>query len=310
MHVSVTLMKTLGLDLGGTKILAAVVEDGKILARQQLPTPRTGYADVVSALAGAATALLQDHSDITRIGLGSPGPLDIKAGKVVFAPNIPGLEDAPIAPDLSEKLGLPVVLENDANAAGYAEHLYGAAKALQSSIYITVSTGIGGGLFVGERVIRGANSVAGEVGHMTILPGGPLCGCGHYGCLESVAAGRALARDGSHAYGTAMTTGEVFDRARAGERLALKVVDEAAMYTGLAFANLVKIFDPDGFVLGGGMMKTGAFYLDKVQAAADTYTQGWPRAKLFLAQLGTDAGVIGAASVAAYELSKVEAAQH
>lgn len=303
-------MKTLGLDLGGTKILAAVVENGKILARQQLPTPRSGYPDVVGALAGAARLLLSDYPDIVRVGLGSPGPLDLKAGKVVFAPNIPGLEDAPIVPDLSEKIGLPVVLENDANAAGYAEHLYGAARDLQSSIYITVSTGIGGGLFVGERVIRGAYSVAGEVGHMTILPNGPLCGCGHYGCLEAVAAGRALARDGSHAYGVAMTTGEVFDRARAGERLALKVVDEAAMFTGLALANLVKIFDPDAFVLGGGMMKTGAFYLEKVQAAADTFTQGWPRAKVFLAQLGTDAGVIGAASVAAHELSPVEVAQH
>lgn len=302
-------MKTLGLDLGGTKILAAVVEDGKILARQQLPTPRTGYADVVSALAGAASLLLHDYTDIARVGLGSPGPLDLKAGKVVFAPNIPGLEDAPIAPDLSAKLGLPVVLENDANAAGYAEHLYGAAKSLQSSIYITVSTGIGGGLFVGERVIRGAYGVAGEVGHMTIAPNGPLCGCGHYGCLESVAAGRALARDGSHAYGFAMTTGEVFSRAREGERLALKIVDQAAMYTGLALSNLVKLFDPDAFVLGGGMMKTGAFYLEKVQAAADTFTAGFPRAKLFLAQLETDAGVIGAASVAAHELSPVAAVQ-
>ncbi len=303
-------MKTLGLDLGGTKILAAVVENGKILARQQLPTPRTGYADVIGALSGAAATLLHDHPDITRVGLGSPGPLDLKAGKVVFAPNIPGLEDAPIVPDLSQRLGLPVALENDANAAGYAEHLYGAAKGLQSSIYITVSTGIGGGLFVGERVIRGAYGVGGEVGHMTIVPNGPLCGCGHYGCLEAVAAGRALARDGSHAYSAAMTTGEVFDRARAGERLALMVVDQAAMYTGLALANLVKIFDPDAFVLGGGMMKTGAFYLDKVQAAADTYTRNFPRAKLFLAELGTDAGVIGAASVAAHELSEVESPAH
>lgn len=300
-------MKTLGLDLGGTKILAAVVEDGQIVARQQLPTPRSGYTAVVDALTRAAKTLLKDHPEVTRVGLGSPGPLDIRAGKVVFAPNIPGLEDAPIAPDLSARLGLGVVLENDANAAGYAEHLYGAAKSLQSSIYITISTGIGGGIFVGDRVVRGAYGVAGEVGHLTLEPGGPLCGCGHYGCWEAVAAGRALARDASHAYGFAMTTEEVFARARTGERLALRVVDQAAMYTGLGLANLLKTFDPDAFVLGGGIMKTGTFYLEKVQAAADTFTQGFPTVRLFLAELSTDAGVIGAASVAARELGTVEA---
>ena len=299
-------MKTLGLDLGGTKILAAVVENGKILARQQLPTPRSGYPAVLSTLAEAAQTLLKDFPDISRVGLGSPGPLDLRAGKVVFAPNIPGLEDVPIAGDLSERLGLSVTLENDANAAGYAEHLYGAAKALQSSIYVTISTGIGGGLFVGERVVRGAYGVAGEVGHVTVEPGGPLCGCGQYGCLEAVAAGRAIARDGSHAYGTLMTTHEVFERARAGERLALRVVDQAAMYTGLALSNLLKIFDPDAFVLGGGMMQTGDFYLAKIKAAADSFTVGFPAVRLLLAELGTDAGVIGAAAVAAHELSAVE----
>ena len=298
-------MKTLGLDLGGTKILAAVVEDGKILARQQLPTPRTGYPAVLSTLAEVAQPLLHDYPDLSRVGLGSPGPLDMRAGKVVFAPNIPGLEDVPIAADLSERLGLSVALENDANAAGYAEHLYGAAKALQSSIYVTVSTGIGGGLFVGERVVRGAYGVAGEVGHITVEPGGPLCGCGQYGCLEAVAAGRAIARDGSHAYGTPLTTFEVFERARMGERLALRVVDQAAMYTGLALSNLLKIFDPDAFVLGGGMMQTGDFYLDKIKVAADSFTVGFPSARLLFAELGTDAGVIGAAAVAARELSAV-----
>ena len=300
-------MKTLGLDLGGTKILAAVVENGKILGRQQLPTPRTGYPAVLNALTEAAQALLKNYPDVTHVGLGSPGPLDMRTGKVVFAPNIPGLEDVPVAGDLSERLGLSVALENDANAAGYAEHLYGAAKALQSSIYITVSTGIGGGLFVGERVVRGAYGVAGEVGHITVEPGGPLCGCGQYGCLEAVAAGRAIARDGSHAYGSHLTTHEVFERARAGERLALRVVDQAAMYTGLALSNLLKIFDPDAFVLGGGMMRTGSFYLEKIQAAADGFTVGFPSVRLFLAELGTDAGVIGAAAVAARELSAVAA---
>ena len=299
-------MKTLGLDLGGTKILAAVVEDGQISARKLVPTPRTGYAAVLDALTHAAQTLLKDYPEVTRVGLGSPGPLDIRAGTVVFAPNIPGMEDVPVAADLSGRLGLSVTLENDANAAGYAEHLYGAAKSLQSSVYITISTGIGGGIFVGDRVVRGAYGVAGEIGHVTLQPGGPLCGCGHYGCWEAVAAGRALARDASHAYGVPLSTEQVFVRAQAGERLALQVVDQAAMYTGLGLANLLKTLDPDGFVLGGGMMRSGDFYLNKVQAAADTFTLGFPGVKLYLAELETDAGVIGAAAVAARELSAVE----
>lgn len=295
--------KTLGLDLGGTKIAAAVVSRGVILSRHHLPTPRTGYEAVLGALEVSARALLAEHPEVTRVGLGSPGPLDIRAGRVVFAPNIPGMENAPVARDLSARLGLPVVLENDANAAGYAEHLYGAARTLGSSIYITISTGIGGGVFVDERVIRGAHGVAGEVGHMTLQVGGPLCGCGQYGCWEALAAGRAVARDASHAYGSPLSTAQVFARAEAGERLALRVVDQAAMYTGLGLANLLKAFEPDGFVIGGGMAQAGPFYFDKVQAAADRFTEGFPSVKLFPAALGTDAGVIGAASVAAQQLA-------
>lgn len=295
--------KTLGLDLGGTKIAAAVVVQGEILSRTQLPTPRTGYEAVLGALEEASRALLAEHPEVSRVGLGSPGPLDIGAGRVVFAPNIPGMENAPVARDLSVRLGLPVVLENDANAAGYAEHLYGAARALGSSLYVTISTGIGGGVFVDERVIRGAHGVAGEVGHMILQLGGPLCGCGQSGCWEALAAGRAVARDASHAYGAPLSTAQVFARARAGERLALRVVDQAALYTGLALANLLKAFEPDGFVIGGGMAQAGPFYFDKVQAAADRFTEGFPSVKLFPAALGTDAGVIGAASVAAQGLS-------
>ena len=243
-------MKTLGLDLGGTKILAAVVENGQIVARQLLPTPRTGYPAVLDTLTQASKMLLQDYPDVTQVGLGSPGPLDIRAGKVVFAPNIPGLEDVPIAADLSTRLGLSVALENDANAAGYAEHLYGAAKSLQSSVYITISTGIGGGIFVGDRVVRGAYGVAGEVGHVTLQAGGPLCGCGHYGCWEAVAAGRALARDASHAYGVPLTTEQVFARARSGERLALRVVEQAADVYGFRARQSAQNTRPGRFCVG------------------------------------------------------------
>jgi glucokinase len=211
------------------------------------------------------------------------------------------MDDAPIVDDLQERLDLPVVLENDANAAGYAEHLYGAARALTSSVYVTISTGIGGGLFIGERVVRGAHGVAGEIGHMTVLPGGPVGGDGHDGSLEALAAGRSIARDGSYVFGRRMETAEVFELAQAGDVKALKIIDNAALFTGIGLANLVKIVDPDAFVIGGGMSQVGPFYLDRIRAAAERYLVGWPDPVLLQARLGTDAGVIGAAAVAAHE---------
>lgn len=292
-------MKTLGLDLGGTKIAAAVVEEGVVLDRERRDTPQTGFEAVADEIAAAASLLLERHPDVTTAGIGSPGPLDYEEGMVLFAPNIPGMERAPLVPALERRLGMKVALENDANAAGYAEHLYGAAKDLDSSIYVTISTGIGGGLFIGDRLIRGAHGLAGEIGHMMLLPGGPIDGDGHHGTLESIAAGRSIAREGSYAYGTQMTTEEVFSRAIAGERKALAIVDNAARFTGIGIANLVKIFDPEGFVIGGGMSQVGPFYLERISAAAQEHLVGYAMADLRPALLGTSAGVIGAAAVAA-----------
>lgn len=291
-------MSTLGIDLGGTKILAAVVEGGRVLDRVRVDTPQTGFADVVDAMAAAASELIARGHQVTSVGVGSPGPLDYQRGRVVFAPNIAGMVDAPIVDSLQGALGLPVELENDANAAGFAEHLYGAAKDLESSVYVTLSTGIGGGLFIGETLIRGAHGLAGEIGHMTLLPGGPMGGDGHTGSLEAIAAGRSIARDATYAYGVPTTTAEVFERAKAGDRKALGIVENAANFTGIGLANIQKVFDPEAFVLGGGLTAAGAFYLDKVKAVAARYLEGFCEPVFRLAELGSDAGVIGAAAVA------------
>jgi glucokinase len=290
----------LGLDLGGTKIAGAVVRDGQVLDRTRVDTPQTGFRDVLDALAAAAAPLLASHPGLAVVGIGCPGPLDFDRGRVRFAPNIAGLEDAPLVDALADRLGLPVILENDANAAGYAEHRYGAARDLATSVYVTLSTGIGGGMFVGEEVLRGAHGLAGEIGHMVILPGGPTGGDGHAGTWEALAAGRAIARDASYVFSRAVSTEEAFALARAGDRRALSIVDQAARFTGLALANVVKVFDPAGFVLGGGMIAVGPFYLDRVRAALDAALEGYPAATVRVAELGSDAGVIGAAAVAAH----------
>lgn len=297
-------MITIGLDLGGTKIAAAVVRHGEVLRHSRRATPQSGANDVIHALIASARELLTDHGDALAVGIGCPGPLDFERGRVRFAPNIAGMEDAPLVDALREALSLPVVLENDANAAGYAEHRYGAARDLTTSVYVTLSTGIGGGIFVGDRVLRGAHGLAGEVGHMTLLPGGPVGGDGHAGSWEALAAGRSMARDASYVYSRPVSTAELFDLARAGDRKALAIVDNAARFTGIGLANIVKVVDPDGFVFGGGVSGVGPFYLDRVRNALETASAGYPQPHLRVAELGDDAGVIGAAAVAAMELTE------
>lgn len=297
-------MLTLGIDLGGTKTAIALVSGGEILARTRIETPQTGFDDVVRGIAEACRTLLADNrelGDVSRAGIGSPGPLDLQKGTVLWAPNIVGMEDGPIVSALEEQLQLPVHLENDANAAGFAEHLYGAARGLETSVFLTLSTGIGGGLFIGDRVIHGAHGIAGEVGHMTILPGGPVGGDGHLGTLEAIAAGRAIAREASYGYGIDMDAPEVFERARRGEHIATVIIDNATEFTALGMANIVKIFDPAAFVLGGGLVSAGSYYLDRIMDAFTRHLRGYPVPEVRVASLGSDAGVIGAAAVAAVQ---------
>jgi len=296
-------MISLGIDLGGTKILAAVVEDGVVLDKEQVDTPQTGFEDVADTMVACARTLLGRGHKVAAVGIGSPGPLDYHKGEVIFAPNITGMVNAPIVAAVSSRLGVAVTLENDANAAGYAEHLYGAARGLSSSVFVTISTGIGGGLFLGDRLIRGAHGQAGEIGHMTVLPGGPMGGDGHTGSLEAIAAGRSIARDASYAFGYEMETQELFELAIGGDRKALGIVDNAAQFTGIGLANLTKIFDPEAFVIGGGLSRVGAFYLDRIEAVCARYLVGYHSPRFVPAKLGYDAGVIGAAAVAAREFS-------
>ncbi|MEZ4630298.1 MAG: ROK family protein [Deinococcales bacterium] len=297
------MMKTLGIDLGGTKILAAVVEEGKILASQRVSTPQTGASDVLDAMAEAARVLLERYPTVKDIGVGSPGPLDLKEGRVIFAPNVANMTNVYMVRDLKTRLGneFNIVLENDANAAGFAEHLYGAAHAWHSSVFITVSTGIGAGLYVGDKIVHGAHGSAGELGHISVMPRGPLWGDGHGGTLESMASGRAMERDARYAMNhPELTTRDVFALAAQGDSKALKIIDNAAFFMGVGMANMQKIFDPEGFVIGGGVSLQGDAYLDKVKSYYNELTENYPRAEIQLAQLGVDAGVIGAASVALY----------
>ncbi len=285
---------TLGLDLGGTKIAAGVLLGEELVSFVERPTPRGGAA-VVGALAEAAREALGGRS-VVAAGVGTPGPLDFDRGVVRFAPNLPGLKNFPLRARLEAALGLPVVLENDANAAALAEHHLGAARGARHSLFVTVSTGIGGGVIVDGRVHRGAFGQGGEVGHLTVLPGGPLCGCGNRGCLEAVASGRALERDAAYAYGRPVPVPELFARNDAKARA---LIEGAAGHLGLALASLQRVFDPEVIVLGGGVaLGGGAAFLRRIEAAYRGHLRGWRLAPLRLARLGREAGVIGAALAA------------
>ncbi len=286
----------LGIDLGGTKIAVAILSGETIVHKLVVPTPTTGFEAVAAAMIAAGQQVMQEsNTQVAAIGVGVPGPIDFKTGTIIFAPNIYGLENAAVKARLEQGFSRPVELENDANAAGLAEHVLGAARVANSSIFITVSTGIGGGIIFNNRVWRGANGIAGEIGHISSLPGGPLAGSGVDGALEAVASGSAIARDASFALNKTISTREAFELAQAGNPKALKIINLAARHLGIGIADMQKVLDPEMFVLGGGVSEVGAFFLDKVQAAAEEHAGQFAPVKIQKAMLGGDAGVIGAA---------------
>ncbi|MGC8877438.1 glucokinase [Thermus sp.] len=297
-------MIVVGLDLGGTKIAAGAFDGKRLLSHVILPTPKEGGEAVVRALAEAAEKAEEEAGvRAEALGLGTPGPLDFREGVIRFTPNIPGVRNFPIRRLLEEATGRPVHLENDANAAALAEHHLGAGRGEASSLYLTVSTGIGGGVVLGGRVLRGERGQGGEFGHITLLPGGPPCGCGLEGCLEALAAGRALERDASYAYHRAVDTRELFRLFQEGEPKARRLLLQAARYVGMGLASLVKAFDPGVVVVGGGLaLNAPEGYWEALLEAYHGYLKGWEAPPLRKALLGAEAGLLGAALTAFLEV--------
>lgn len=285
----------IGLDLGGSKILAVLLRNGTVVRAHEIPTPQSGYHDVLTALVAAARAV---HEHPLPVGLCAPGPFDYEAGTITFSPNIAGLAGEPLIADLQTALGAPVLLENDANAAAYAEHRLGAAAGLSSSVFITVSTGIGAGIIIGDHIVRGAHGLAGEIGHMTLLPGAAMGTDGHAGTFETLASGRALARDATYIYSRPVTTAELFALAAENDELAERVTTHAADHLGLGVANLVKIIDPERFVFGGSVVMKNPWFFAQVAERARWHARGFAEPRLVYAALGSQAGAIGAGMLA------------
>lgn len=288
-------------DMGGTNMRVALVgASGRIQAAAKIPTlaargPGQALERLVEAVRGligqAEAAGTAKKADIAGIGVGTPGPVDTRSGVIVSSPNLPGWHKVPVAETLRGALGLPVRHERDANAALLGEAWLGAARGHRDVILLTLGTGIGGSALVGGTLHHGRDGYAWELGHMTIDPDGPPCGCGNRGCLEAFASGTAL-RNRTGREGT-----EVFALAERGDPAALAAVRELGLSLGIGLANLANIFNPSAIVLGGGMAAAARLFWEPM--IAEMRRRAFPVVTAGLevvpAALGDDAGLLGAA---------------
>src|SRR4029077_14953822 len=242
-----------GIDLGGTQVRVALARaDGNLIASVKTKTPQLGSPQAMVDWAAAEIDKHRGREKVRSIAIGAPGPIDLKRGVLVNPPNLPW-RNVPLASMLSRATGAKVHLANDADMAGLGEFHHGAGRGTRHMVYITWSTGVGGGLIIDGRLHRGAHFTAGEVGHMIIDPNGPLDNCGQHGCLEVFCGGANLAKETGH------PAAELFAAAARGDRHARMVVERSARYMGLALISLTNALDPEMFVMGGGVSRPGAF---------------------------------------------------
>jgi len=311
----------LGIDVGGTKILTAVVSSqGEILSRDYRLTPaKKGVKAVVRAIVDSANHALDQTNvtaaEIKAIGIGAPGLSNPEAGILYTSPHLPGWRDVPLRDIIGKEIGKRAFLANDGNAAALGEFYFGAGRGTRNLIYITISTGIGGGVIINGELYTGASGVAGELGHMTIDYKGPQCQCGNTGCWETLASGTALAREARQRIREGIETsilkytgGDVekvtgaviHSAAKEGDSLAKELIAQVSYYFGVGLANLVNIFNPELIITGGGLSRIGDMLLKPAYKVAGerAFEEASRAVRFSLPELGDDVGVLGAAVVA------------
>jgi glucokinase len=309
---------TIGVDIGGTKVLGGVVDDdGTVIDQARRDTPAADTKETLERIVDVIEELSGRH-EIEAVGVGAAGWIDADRSRVLYAPNL-AWRDEPLRDEIQARINVPVVVENDANVAAWAEFRYGAAKdADDSMVMFTIGTGIGGGIVLGGRLVRGAHGIAGELGHVLAVPDGHPCGCGAKGCIEQYASGNALSRFArelaaedparaaellAEAGGDAsrLTGPMVTDAAKDGDQVALEAFGTAGYWLGQVLADMTQIFDPQVLVVGGGVIEAGDLLL---KPAKEAYIERLaargklPVAEIIPAQLGNVAGVVGAADLA------------
>ncbi|HIR07958.1 MAG TPA: ROK family protein [Candidatus Pullichristensenella stercoripullorum] len=310
-------MLYIGIDVGGTTAKAGVVDEaGQILYKSSCKTGiERDFEDIAADMAELCRHIVRESghemAEVAAVGVGIPGEQSPKTGLVAFCNNL-GWVDVPLMQRLRDALGLPVYVDNDANVAALAESAFGASKDVSSSILITLGTGVGGGIVRDQRIHTGAHGVGGEIGHMVVVVDGEPCNCGHRGCWEKYASATAIIRMGRALMeekpdcalarqmgGDAanLNAKAVLDLAKAGDADCAGIFETYVKYLCVGLANLINIYDPDMLVLGGGVAHAGNFLLDAVRAALGDYVYcpalSWARVEL--ARMGNDAGIIGAA---------------
>lgn len=308
-----------GVDLGGTQIRAALAdEEGRILRRTScLTLAEEGLEPVIGRIKGAIYEVMgsTDRGQVQGIGIAAPGPLDPWKGVIMDAPNLPGWKNVPLKDLMEGEFGSPVVVGNDANLAALAEQRFGSGQGVADLIYITVSTGIGGGIIADNRLLLGAQGFAAEVGHQTLEAHGPRCNCGNIGCLEALAAGPAIARcarelieDGVETAITDLVGGdldeitakEVNQAAQAGDPVAIELFRQAGFYIGIGIVNLLHIFNPSLVVIGGSVTKAGDLLFESIRATVRQRAMAsyyWENTPILPATLGDDVGLLGAVAL-------------
>ncbi len=308
----------IGVDVGGTKIAAGLVSPhGKIVHSASEPTPDDA-AEIAPVVAALVERLLVKAEEITvaGIGVGAAGFVDVDRATVRFAPNIDWV-DEPLADAIGKQIDLPVVVENDANAAAWGEYRFGAGEDTDDLLFVTIGTGVGGGIVHRGMVFRGGFGAAAEIGHLRVVPGGRQCGCGQRGCFEQYASGSALVRDARtrvasgdpvaepllHVAGDAadITGPMVTDLAHQGDPMCVDLLGDLGRWVGEGLATLAAVLDPSVIAIGGGVAEAGDLLLDPARQAFEAHLSAGEHrkvAELRLAALGNEAGIIGAADLA------------
>ena len=310
-------MRTIGVDIGGTKIAAGVVDpDGKILDRVRIDTPKADKQAVESAIVTAIKKLTAKH-EVQAVGLAPAGFVDADRSRVLFAPNL-RMTGSAIRDYVQQEVDLPAVVENDANVAGWAEYRFGAGRGASNMVMLTIGTGLGGALIVNDQLVRGSFGVAAELGHLRIVRDGRICNCGQMGCWERYASGTALGLSAQAAATAeveradallAAAGGKVHDiegphvteLAAQGDELSRELVAELGAWIGEGISMMAAILDPVRVVIGGGVAEAGELMLAPARAAYDKYLTARshrPRLEIEVATMGNDAGIIGAADLA------------
>ena len=307
-----------GVDLGGTKIFSLVATaEGQVLGEDRRPTQaEEGRDAVIGRLVDFVRRGLGEANvttgELAGVGISTPGPCDPERGIVTGPPNLPGWRDVPLTQLVSDAMGVPVLLENDAAAAAYGELHFGAGQGCRHLVYVTLGTGIGGGIIIDGRIYGGASGAAGELGHLVIVEDGPPCGCGNRGCVEALASGLAIAREATAAVrggrspmlaelaGDAPPTAElVHQAAMRGDDVSREIIERAGRYLGLGLVGLLNCFNPEALILGGGLLGLGDLYLGPAVRIAreGAFDQVVADVRITEAKLGGRAGALGAAAL-------------